>query len=166
MRNMVREYTNKLIELGETDMVSWERIARAALEYMSEDEVKDLYKCEFDDEDETEMGSDEDEEETEIEIRNYLICSNKEEGFDNYSIIEDILSYDNAANIIAEKTKRDVSEICLSTQINSNYFGFIIPLFGEDRELEHLFYFTTNEDDLEKVKEDFKTGLIIDSIRK
>lgn len=43
----VREYTNKLIELGESGIVSWETIAKAALDYMSEDDVKDLYESDF-----------------------------------------------------------------------------------------------------------------------
>ena len=39
---MTREATNKLIEFVEEGVMSWEEIARAALCYMSEDEVRDM----------------------------------------------------------------------------------------------------------------------------
>jgi hypothetical protein len=39
---MSREATNKLIEFAEEGIMSWEEIARAALCYMSEDEVRDM----------------------------------------------------------------------------------------------------------------------------
>jgi len=39
---MVREYTDKLIEYTEEELLTWENIARAALCYMSEDDVKDM----------------------------------------------------------------------------------------------------------------------------
>ena len=57
MRN-VRKATNKLIEMAENCIISWETIARAALQYMSEDEVADMAQCnefiddEFEDEEE------------------------------------------------------------------------------------------------------------------
>ena len=35
----VRKATNKVIEMAEAGVLSWEAIARAALNYMSEDEV-------------------------------------------------------------------------------------------------------------------------------
>ena len=38
----VREATEKLIDLAEEGVLSWETIARAALNYMSEDEVADM----------------------------------------------------------------------------------------------------------------------------
>lgn len=52
----VREATEKLIDLAETGVLSWEAIARAALDYMSEDEVADMAQC-------NEFIEDEDEEE-------------------------------------------------------------------------------------------------------
>lgn len=54
----VREATEKLIDLAEEGVLSWEAIARAALDYMSEDEVADMAQCnefiddEFEDEEE------------------------------------------------------------------------------------------------------------------
>ena len=54
----VREATEKLIDLAEEGILSWEAIARAALDYMSEDEVADMAQCnefiddEFEDEEE------------------------------------------------------------------------------------------------------------------
>ena len=54
----VREATEKLIDLAEEGALSWETIARAALQYMSEDEVADMAQCnefiddEFEDEEE------------------------------------------------------------------------------------------------------------------
>ena len=54
----VRKATNKLIEMAENCIISWETIARAALDYMSEDEVADMAQCnefiddEFEDEEE------------------------------------------------------------------------------------------------------------------
>ena len=41
----VREATEKLINLAEEGVFSWEAIARAALNYMSEDEVADMARC-------------------------------------------------------------------------------------------------------------------------
>ena len=41
----VREATEKLIDLAEEGVLSWEAIARAALNYMSEDEVADMAQC-------------------------------------------------------------------------------------------------------------------------
>ena len=38
----LREATEKLIDLAEEGVLSWEAIARAALNYMSEDEVADM----------------------------------------------------------------------------------------------------------------------------
>lgn len=60
----MREATNKLIELAEDGIINWEAITRAALQYMSEDEVADMAQCnEFIEEDEDE----EDEEDEEVE---------------------------------------------------------------------------------------------------
>ena len=38
----MRKATNKVIEMAENNVLSWETIARAALNYMSEDEVADM----------------------------------------------------------------------------------------------------------------------------
>ena len=54
----VRKATNKVIEMAEEGVLSWETIARAALDYMSEDEVADMAQC-------NEFIEDEDEEEEE-----------------------------------------------------------------------------------------------------
>ena len=54
----MRKATNKVIEMAENCIISWETIARAALDYMSEDEVADMAQCnefiddEFEDEEE------------------------------------------------------------------------------------------------------------------
>ena len=39
---MIREYTNKIIEMAEEGIIGWEDLARAALNYMSEDNVRDM----------------------------------------------------------------------------------------------------------------------------
>jgi hypothetical protein len=54
---MPRKITNKVLELAEAGMLSWESLARAALGYMSEDEVHHLAESEgfiewYDEEDE------------------------------------------------------------------------------------------------------------------
>jgi len=51
---MTREITCKLIELAEEGSLPWETIARCALGYMSESEVKDMARIEelLEDEDE------------------------------------------------------------------------------------------------------------------
>lgn len=56
----MRKATNKVIEMAEEGVLSWEAIARAALDYMSEDEVADMAQCnEFiDDESEDEEEDD------------------------------------------------------------------------------------------------------------
>lgn len=41
----VRKATNKVIEMAEEGVLSWETIARAALNYMSEDEVAAMAQC-------------------------------------------------------------------------------------------------------------------------
>ena len=38
----VRKTTNRLIQLAEEGMISWQTIAEMALNYMSEDEVSDM----------------------------------------------------------------------------------------------------------------------------
>ena len=38
----MRKATNKVIEMAEEGVLRWETIARAALNYMSEDEVADM----------------------------------------------------------------------------------------------------------------------------
>ncbi len=40
-----RRRTNELIEAVESGILSWEAIARAALCYMSEDDVADMARC-------------------------------------------------------------------------------------------------------------------------
>lgn len=39
---MAREATCELIEMAENGAISWETIARECLQYMSEDEVRDM----------------------------------------------------------------------------------------------------------------------------
>ena len=57
----VRKATNKLIEMAEAGVLSWEAIARAALDYMSEDEVADMAQCnEFIEDEEEEKDEEED----------------------------------------------------------------------------------------------------------
>ena len=41
----VREATEKLIDLAEEGVLSWEAFARAALDYLSEDEVAVMAQC-------------------------------------------------------------------------------------------------------------------------
>ena len=41
----MRKATNKVIDLAEEGVLSWETITRAALDYMSEDEVADMAQC-------------------------------------------------------------------------------------------------------------------------
>ena len=43
----IRKHTNRLIELAEDGVISWEDIARMALNYMSEDEVEDMARGTF-----------------------------------------------------------------------------------------------------------------------
>ena len=69
---MSREYTNKITEMAEEGAISWETIAREALERMSEDEVESMcVECDWitpddfdeeDDEDEGEFDEPDDEE--------------------------------------------------------------------------------------------------------
>lgn len=50
----VRKATNTLIELAEQGLISWESIATACLQYMSEADVADMAYCEgFIEEDDT-----------------------------------------------------------------------------------------------------------------
>ena len=53
----IRKHKNRLFELAEDGVISWEEIARMALNYMSEDEVEDMARGTF------EYLEDEDEEE-------------------------------------------------------------------------------------------------------
>lgn len=46
MNRNYRLYTIQLIEMAEEDMISWETLARAALCYMSEADVKDMAETE------------------------------------------------------------------------------------------------------------------------
>ena len=51
---MAKEATCELIEMAELGVLSWETIARECLQYMSEDEVRDMAEsnCWIDSEDE------------------------------------------------------------------------------------------------------------------
>ena len=39
---MAREVSNKLIDMAENGLISWEDIARSCIWYMSEDDVRDM----------------------------------------------------------------------------------------------------------------------------
>jgi len=43
----MRTYTNKLIELAEEGVITWEQLARECLAYMSETEAEDVAKSTF-----------------------------------------------------------------------------------------------------------------------
>ncbi len=58
-----RTYTCGLLELAEQGVIDWEAIARSALAYMSEDEVEDMARCDFDLDADEEDEEDEEEEE-------------------------------------------------------------------------------------------------------
>lgn len=61
---MTREMTSKLIDMADEGVISWESVAMACLNYMSEADVADMARCEFDmtddddeaDDDEAETG--------------------------------------------------------------------------------------------------------------
>jgi hypothetical protein len=62
----IREATCMLLDSAEDGCVSWETIARAALGYMSEDDVRDMcekedFPCPWQDDDEDDPCGDEDE---------------------------------------------------------------------------------------------------------
>ena len=61
---MARDATCELIEMAENGMISWETIARECLQYMSEDEVRDMaeYNDWIDPEDEEDLEDEEDDE--------------------------------------------------------------------------------------------------------
>ena len=62
---MTRIMTGKLIDMAENGSLSWETIAVACLNYMSEYDVADMARCEFDmDDDNDEADDDDDEAET------------------------------------------------------------------------------------------------------
>ena len=42
---MVREYTDKLLEMVEEGMISAENALMCCMKYMSEDDVKDMMEC-------------------------------------------------------------------------------------------------------------------------
>lgn len=57
----MREYTCMLLDMAENGMLSWEALAREALSYMSEDDVKDMASAfmeEDEEEEEEEEGGD------------------------------------------------------------------------------------------------------------
>jgi len=56
----VRKATNTLIELAEQGLISWESIATACLQYMSEADVADMAHCEGFIEEEDDESNDED----------------------------------------------------------------------------------------------------------
>ena len=58
---MAREATRELIEMAETGALSWETIARECLQYMSEDDVRDMAESNFwiDSEEDSEEEDDE-----------------------------------------------------------------------------------------------------------
>ena len=62
---MARSATCELIEMAENGMISWDTIARECLQYMSEDEVRDMaeYNDWIDPEDDEEDDDLEDEDE-------------------------------------------------------------------------------------------------------
>ena len=41
-KSNVRKYTNKVLELASEGIISWEDVARSALSWMSEDDVKEM----------------------------------------------------------------------------------------------------------------------------
>ena len=62
---MARSATCELIEMAENGMISWDTIARECLQYMSEDEVRDMAESNdwnnYEDDEEDEDIEDEDE---------------------------------------------------------------------------------------------------------
>ena len=44
---MAREYTQKMLSMGESETISWEDIAIACLSYMTEEQVTDMARAEF-----------------------------------------------------------------------------------------------------------------------
>lgn len=65
---MVRQATNKLIDMADEGVISWESVALACLRYFPESDIADMARCEFyigidDDDDETD---DDDQDETGI----------------------------------------------------------------------------------------------------
>ena len=64
---MTREATCELIEMAETGVLSWETVARECLQYMSEDEVRDMAESNFwidseDDEEDKDLEDDDEDE--------------------------------------------------------------------------------------------------------
>lgn len=43
-----RQYTNKLVEMAEDGLITWESLAHACLGYMSEADVQDMAEIEWD----------------------------------------------------------------------------------------------------------------------
>ena len=44
---MVRTVTSKLIDMADDGILSWETVAMACLNYLSESDVADMARCEF-----------------------------------------------------------------------------------------------------------------------
>ena len=63
-----RDYTNELIERVENGLLDWESVARAALCYMSEDDVRDMAEC-------NELIEDDEDEDNEDEAETEFICT-------------------------------------------------------------------------------------------
>ena len=62
---MTRVMTGKLIDMADDCVISWESVALACLNYMSEADVADMARCEFDmTDDDDEADDDDDEAET------------------------------------------------------------------------------------------------------
>ena len=55
---MVRKFTNKLIEMAEEGIISWESLASTALHWLSEDDVAELYRVNYSDYSEDEEDED------------------------------------------------------------------------------------------------------------
>ena len=65
---MARSATCELIEMAENGMIEWETVARECLQYMSEDEVRDMAESNFwidseDDEEDEDLEDEDDEDE-------------------------------------------------------------------------------------------------------
>lgn len=65
-----RDYTNELLERVNQGLLTWEQIAQAALQYMSEDDVKDMAESNelIEDDDEEEEEEEDDDEEDCFEV--------------------------------------------------------------------------------------------------
>lgn len=62
---MTREMTSKLIDMADEGVISWESVAMACLNYMSEADVADMARCEFDMTDDSDDETDDNDDEAE-----------------------------------------------------------------------------------------------------